>query len=315
MSVIDLHPEDLIDKWSEGGLSDLERDRLSAHVATCAGCRFELRARQDFAGVAGELPPAVLVKSPVASGHRASSPDLAPRIVSRHRGRARRKVWLLGLAAALVGSVSLAALVARVVGSPSGVATPSVVRPAPRAHAAPGAPASSPNEGPIALDDLPLPEPSSEAAVATAPGPRAASVRAAAVDPAIVTRKSPSAAELFQSANQARRDGNASRAIALYRSLEAEHPSSEEARLSYATLARMLLDRGDARSALEGFDHYLSNGGSALGEEALVGRALALQKLGGGDAEAAAWRDVLGRFPRSVHARLARSRLADLGAP
>jgi TolA-binding protein len=118
-------------------------------------------------------------------------------------------------------------------------------------------------------------------------------------------------AALFRSANEARRSGDDDRAIALYHALEAQFPNSEEARLSHATLGRLMLDRGDAKMALDDFDKYLSHGGS-LGEEALVGRALALGKLGNRDAEAAAWREVLRRFPKSIHVRQARTRLAAL---
>jgi TolA-binding protein len=125
--------------------------------------------------------------------------------------------------------------------------------------------------------------------------------------------RTPSA--LFRSANEARRAGDDARAIALYRALESEFPSSPEARLSHATIGRLMLDRGDAQRALTDFDEYLSNGGAALGEEALVGRALALGKLGQKEAEASAWREVLRRFPRSIHARLAQTRLAALDEP
>jgi predicted methyltransferase len=74
-----------------------------------------------------------------------------------------------------------------------------------------------------------------------------------------------------------------------------------------------MLDRGDPRAALDGFNRYLSRGETALGEEALVGRALSSRKLGARENELAAWQEVLRRFPSSIHAELARSRLADLG--
>ena len=90
-------------------------------------------------------------------------------------------------------------------------------------------------------------------------------------------------------------------------------PRSREAELSQLTLARLLLDSGDARSALGGFDTYLGQSGRALQAEALVGRALSLRALGRRDAEIAAWRDVLARHPRSVYARQASERLSALG--
>jgi TolA-binding protein len=154
----------------------------------------------------------------------------------------------------------------------------------------------------VKLDDLPV---ATSGAAANEPGQLATAERHPA--PFVA------AAVLFREANEARRDGDGVRAIALYRRLEAQYPRAEEAHLSYATLGRLLLDRGDARSALDEFDDYLSHGGGPLAEEALVGRALSLQKLGRAGDEIAAWNEILRRYPRSVHARLARARLSALG--
>jgi TolA-binding protein len=118
---------------------------------------------------------------------------------------------------------------------------------------------------------------------------------------------------IFGAANRARRYGNVDRALSLYRSLQERFPDSEEARLSRATLAALQLDRGEAGAALDGFDRYIAQGGSALSVEALVGRAEALQQLGRTSAELAAWREVARRFPGTVHARRAAARIAVLG--
>ena len=47
-TVIEIHPEELFDKLSLGSLSEQESERLRAHLASCAVCRFELEARGDF---------------------------------------------------------------------------------------------------------------------------------------------------------------------------------------------------------------------------------------------------------------------------
>jgi TolA-binding protein len=127
-----------------------------------------------------------------------------------------------------------------------------------------------------------------------------------------VVRTDPAAA-LFADANRARRDGNAERAVALYRSLQSRYPSSSESELSRALLAQLLLDRGSPEAALAGFDRYLAADAPVLGAEALVGRARALEQLGKSAQAIAAWKDVQSRFAGSVHARLAAARLAALG--
>lgn len=119
----------------------------------------------------------------------------------------------------------------------------------------------------------------------------------------------PSAPALFDRATDARRRGRTGEARVLYRSLQQSHPESEEARLSLAVMARMHLDSGDARAALEGFDAYLATGDRALREDALVGRALAHERLGRTSDAARAWRALLTAYPGSAYARTARERL------
>jgi hypothetical protein len=73
----------------------------------------------------------------------------------------------------------------------------------------------------------------------------------------------------------------------------------------------MLLDRGSSEQALAQFNQYLARPGD-VGEEALVGRATALGRLGRSTAEAAAWREVIERHPESIYAAHAKKRLAAL---
>jgi hypothetical protein len=76
---------------------------------------------------------------------------------------------------------------------------------------------------------------------------------------------------------------------------------------------RMLLDDGDASGALQRFDDALRLGTGALREDVMLGRALALQRLGRVDDEAKAWSSLLATYPSSVHADRARRRLRELG--
>jgi TolA-binding protein len=134
-----------------------------------------------------------------------------------------------------------------------------------------------------------------------------------AKEPAV--KEAPSASKLFGEANQARRSGDIGRASGLYHLLQDQFPSSPEAELSRVTLALLLLDSGDAQGALSGFERYLAGSSRALEAEALVGRARALGRLGRRDLEAAAWREVQRKYPRSIYGRQASERLLALGLP
>lgn len=137
-------------------------------------------------------------------------------------------------------------------------------------------------------------------------------VKEAAKEPA---KEPSSASKLFGEANQARRSGDIGRASGLYHLLQDQFPGSPEADLSRVTLALLLLDSGDAKGALSGFERYLAGGSRGLEAEALVGRARALGRLGRRDQEAVAWREVQRKYPRSIYGRQASERLAALGQP
>jgi hypothetical protein len=122
------------------------------------------------------------------------------------------------------------------------------------------------------------------------------------------------AAALFSDANAARRRGDHRAAIALYRDLTDKHDGAPEAAAARIALGRMLLDDGDAASALPLFDRYLGDGDGSLREEAMVGRAHAFEKLGRNYDELAAWNRLLASYPQSVHKAHAEARLEALKA-
>lgn len=127
---------------------------------------------------------------------------------------------------------------------------------------------------------------------------------------------SPSASSLFRRANAARSQGKLERAEALYGELIHRYPTARESAAARALLAQLALDHGSPDQALAAYDAYMHHGASpALREEALVGRARALQSKGDGPREIQAWRELLERFPKSAAAGEARRRLQALSGP
>jgi tetratricopeptide (TPR) repeat protein len=125
-------------------------------------------------------------------------------------------------------------------------------------------------------------------------------------------RPTVTAAALFERAGTLRREGRADAAIAAYRRLQATFPDARETALSFALAGQLLLERGRAKEALAQFDRHPKAGGD-VGEEALVGRADALERLGRNADAVAAWKNLLERHPGSIYAARARARLAQLG--
>jgi TolA-binding protein len=128
-----------------------------------------------------------------------------------------------------------------------------------------------------------------------------------------VPRAQPSAAALFAQALALRAEGKADAAIAAHLRLQRLYPTARETGLSFALAGRLLLEKGASEQALAQFNQYLARPGD-VAEEALVGRATALEHLGRSAAEAAAWRQVIERHPGSIYATRAKERLAALAA-
>ena len=360
MTVVDLHPEELLDKDARGELSRDERARLEVHLARCSACRAERVLRMDFADeLDGDDRPSALLDlvqgalaapRPVATTNEANdvqvaasaektgtapidagrSPKAMPELeaVPGLRRRPRRTAFVLLVAAAV-----LAASVAGATGMTSRVWSRLRGGSLEATHSsATASPTSAPALSPAGVRNPSLalapaataaeefaPALAVEPAVAMAPArafaPAVAFVPAAPAAPAIHTIPAAApvpttASGLFESANTARRSGDTVTALARYDALEAQFPATREARVAKATTGKLLLDRGDSVGALARFDAYLASGSSELREEAMAGRATALERLGRGDEESRAWAALLATYPGTPYGAHARTRIA-----
>jgi TolA-binding protein len=114
---------------------------------------------------------------------------------------------------------------------------------------------------------------------------------------------------LFADELDARRAGNDAKMLELHAQLVARFPESREAQVSHMTVSRILLDRGDSAGALNGFDSYLRTGSGTLREDALAGRASALDRLGRPEDARNAWTTLLDQYPDTAYAAHARARI------
>jgi TolA-binding protein len=334
MSTPELHADDLLDKESRGQLAPEERARLESHLAACSVCRFEREARSDFRAefeADAQRSRDVPVRLGEASQGRTSMLQMRPR-------RSRVGMTLLLVAALLVAGVAAAELArnrlrepapppasgnaSHVNGSASAThhqAKASAVA-EPSATSADTAPAVAP---PVLEPDAPTAPskatPTSLAKPTTTPN---VAESATGLFPVLVEPPAPSdgvaspptASALFAEANQLREHGAYDDAVRSYSHLIDTYPQEPEALSARVMLGRLLLDRGEPQSALAQFDAYLRGGAGTLGEEAQLGRALALRKLGRASDEIQAWDALLAAHPNSVHAARARERLSELGA-
>jgi tetratricopeptide (TPR) repeat protein len=277
-----LHPEAALDMALDGTLPAGQRQDLNRHLADCAACAAHVAAAQRVRERLAEQPwDEQLDRKAVA---RAMAGLFRPRFAWLG---SRRGFWL-GFALAgllLVGGVAGAGLW--------------------RSHRSSSVP-------------LLFPEPSGGTrVVSSAPSQAEPRLVAQPEPPSGETvsprfpRAQPSAAALFAQALALRGEGKVDAAIAAHLRLQHLYPVARETRLSFALAGRLLLDRGSPEQALAQFNQYLARPGD-VAEEALVGRATALGRLGRSAAEAAAWREVLERHPGSVYATHAKKRLAAL---
>jgi TolA-binding protein len=342
MESLDLHPEELFDKAARGAASADELARIDAHLASCATCRFERQVRSDFDAVSASPTDLDDLVARAMSGALAQpEAPLAATGTSGGPPRRRRFTPLLVAGVVLMGVTSLAAVgqwtgvlpkvIERLTASPDRAPEPTPSPPprAPKSVSAPVAPE------PVAVIEeqkveeiavIPSPVPAPVAAVRPNAPSRARSQPnvepTAPVTPEIPVALpqvvTPPAVEddalaLFTRAQRERVQGDTASAIRDFRMVVAKFPSARESALANAELGRLLLDRGEATSALESFGAYLATSDTVLREDVLGARALALRKLGRFEAERAAWELVLREYPSGVYAPRARSRLEELG--
>jgi TolA-binding protein len=327
MTAPELHADDLLDKEARGDLSPAEKSRLDRHVEACSVCRFERQVRDDFRLEFETLGQAARKE---ASQRSASPSEYRPASGARlPKGRmsSRARLVLLAAAATLVAGVATAEweTIKRTVFSSyvvdQGQGRTETALPAKDLGVRSGAASSPPAEEQAAIEqpsavEAPIPDTAQPSTVRKVPAiPTASQAIVPTLEPASQSSvPAPLMPDtLFAAANDERQRGAYAEAIRLYRDLSQQFPQSAEAAASHAIVGRLLLDRGDPSGALVQFDEYLHSGMTTLGEEARVGRALALQRLGRSAEEADAWTTLLSVYPQSVHASRARSRLAALG--
>jgi TolA-binding protein len=302
MTRFDLHPEELLERGRSGAANAEELGRITQHLAGCGVCRVERALVAQAALDAAPLRDEELVLARLKRGVAAR-----PAVPGGRRSKRKGAFLAVALAAGAVASVAAAAtvvIVRRATAPQASVATEPSQRPRSPAPAHRSEPPRSDEPRDVAAAEAA--EPSDEQG-----GPEVArSAPRAAVEPA-------SASELFSRANQARRDGKTTEAVRLYRALQERFSGSSEELVSRVTLGRLLLDRlGDSRGALVQFNSYLASpGGGVLREEAMVGRALSLGRMGRTAEERAAWQALLDTFPKSTQRKRAQARLVELGDP
>ncbi|MBI5489849.1 MAG: zf-HC2 domain-containing protein [Deltaproteobacteria bacterium] len=334
MNRVDLHPEELLDAWRRGAvLAPADRSRLQEHLDACDPCAFERAVVEDFAreldreDPADDAAAAAAAAGALADRRVGPGPEPARRI--RWAGSRRRFRLLLVAAVLLAAAVGAAAaawyalvVIAR---RDSGAATPAACPPGSSGLAGStvfSSPAAG-TRGPGGAAPDPAPAgPSSPSAAEPVPAvepvrpPPSRPPARPAVEPAPNAGTNPDgdAASLFSRANAARRSRDYGVAAAAYGELGRLFPGSLEELLSRVTYGTLLLEvLGQPQRALGLFDSYLAAArGGTMAEEALVGRALALGRLGRTDEERAAWHALLAEFPESTHADRARRRIEAL---
>ena len=283
----DTHPEDLIDRASHGGLDPDEQATLDRHLASCPVCAAQVSLGPRFQRELTARPRDQLLDQRAVNA--------AMRRMQQSPSRRRRSSpswprWAAAATLVVFGVAGAAAVIGRRMAQRRTIQSPATSVEPPAARAAIGPLEAAPAEAPRP----PAPPPAR-------PAPTAHGAPRLAV----------TAVALFERAEKLRREGRMDAAIATYRRLQATFPETAEARLSFALAGQLLLNRGRAHDALAQFDRHLKVGGE-VGEEALAGRAAALEQLHRTDDAVAAWKSLLARHPGSVYAERARARLDQL---
>lgn len=305
MTTIDLHPEEMLDAARRGTLSAAATEDLRAHIARCAACRVSLTLPDDLRAEAAVTGADDALLASMVHGAMLGEPRVAHEDRPRRASGAGRRVavalallFVGGSGGAMVWSMGGASFARRFV--------PEILQ-LPRRAEAPRAPAAArpaPEVTPLPVAEA---APQEAPAVEPPPPPRHLARLHVPLPPR------PTADQLFAEANRARRAGDVPLALRRYAELRREHPGSREELTSRVVVGDLLLDEGSARDALTSFDAYLANSPTGtLAEEALVGRASALMRLGRREDEREAWARLLREHPDSVQGPRARRRLAEL---
>jgi len=286
------HPEALIDRALRGVLDPQAQATLDLHLAGCPVCAAQVSLAPRFEReLAPQARDQVLDERAFEAAMRRMQAEPP---VSRRRLRPSWVRWAAAAAFLACGATVAAAVIARRAAPRSQIQAPqpAVETPPPRAPA---------RKVDVAPAEAPAP-------VEAPPSPARPAARPSAhrpVQPAIT------AAALFEEGEKLRREGRADAAIATYRHLQAVFPDTPEARLSFAFAGQLLLKQRRPDDALAQFDRHLQAGGE-VGEEALAGRATALEELHRTADAVGAWKSLLARYPGSVYAGRARARLDQL---
>lgn len=283
---------ELLLRARRGVVTDSERLALSAHLSTCEACQQLAELGRDFEAVGG-----------AAAGDSALLSRISERILDSVRPASRmprvRVYWLAAASVALLAGLAGATLLGRT---------------APKSQSAQPSPAPF---SPAGQGNISKPRSLPPVDAASARAPSEASSVGRALDPSMppsrmLTRPADSASKVFREANEARRAGDSSRAVSLYRDLQRRFPEAAETNISRVSLGSVLLDTGAAPAALQQFDSYLAAPRGALAAEAIYGRGRALMSLHRSSEEAATWQSLLDQFPRSPYTSYAKRRLDEL---
>jgi TolA-binding protein len=307
VTTIDLHPEEMLDAARRGALAAAAVEDLRAHLGRCAACRLSITLPEELHAEAAVTPAdeallANMVRGAMLGEPRAAEEARPHRAVAGAGRRIAIALVLLlvgGSGGAAVWSMGGATFARRFV--------PEILQLPRRAAPAPARP--TPRAASVGPEVVPVAPPAAAPALAPAAGPS----HLPRLHVPLPTVPRPSADELFADANRARRAGDMPLAVRRYTELRRAYPGSREELTSRVVVGDLLLAEGPTRDALASFDSYLAaSPGGTLAEEALVGRASALMRLGRRDDERAAWTQLLREHPDSVQGARARLRLAEL---